>query len=136
MNTVIIVAGGSGSRFNSNIPKQFIELAGKPILIHSINAFHKYQKDIEIILVLPEQQLDFWYSLCKKHNFNIKHKLVSGGKNRFESVKNGLETVKLSKKLIAIHDGVRPLVSQNTIDNCFQEAEVSGNATPAILPVD
>ncbi len=136
MNTVIIVAGGSGNRFKSEIPKQFIELNGKPILMHSIIAFYKYQKGIEIILVLPEQQLDFWYSLCEKYNFKIKHRIVHGGKTRFESVKNGLETVKLSQNLIAIHDGVRPLVSQNTIDCCFQQAKIFGNAIPAILPVD
>jgi len=136
MNTVIIVAGGSGNRFKSEIPKQFIELNGKPILMHSIIAFYKYQEDIEIILVLPEQQLDFWYSLCEKYNFKIKHRIVHGGKTRFESVKNGLETVKLSQNLIAIHDGVRPLVSQNTIESCFQQAKIFGNAIPAILPVD
>ena len=136
MDTVIIVAGGSGSRFKSDILKQFIELDGKPILMHSIAAFYKYQKNIEIIVVLPEQQIDFWHSLCKKHNFKIKHRLENGGKTRFESVKKGLDTVKFSQNLIAIHDGVRPLVSQNTIKRCFQEAEISGNAIPTILPVD
>lgn len=136
MNSVIIVASGSGSRFNSDIPKQFVELAGKPILMHSIIAFYKYQKDIEIILVLCEQQVNFWYSLCKKHDFNIKHRVVNGGKTRFDSVKNGLNTVKLSQNLTAVHDGVRPLVSQNTIERCFHEAKISGNAIPAIFPVN
>ncbi|MEN8119789.1 MAG: 2-C-methyl-D-erythritol 4-phosphate cytidylyltransferase [Bacteroidota bacterium] len=136
MNSVIIVAGGSGSRFKSEIPKQFIELNGKPILMHSITAFYKYQENIEIIVVLPEHQVDYWHSLCKKHNFKIKHKVENGGKTRFESVKNGLDTVKNSQNLIAIHDGVRPLVSENTIERCFREAEISGNAIPAILSVD
>ncbi|OQY01307.1 MAG: 2-C-methyl-D-erythritol 4-phosphate cytidylyltransferase [Bacteroidetes bacterium 4572_117] len=136
MNSVIIVAGGSGSRFKSNIPKQFVELKGKPILMHSIIAFYKFQKDIEIIIILPEKQLDFWYSLCKKHDFNIKHKVIKGGKTRFESVKNGLDTIKLSENMVAIHDGVRPLVSQDTIERCFNEAKISGNAIPTILPVD
>lgn len=136
MNTVIIVAGGAGSRFKSDIPKQFVELKGIPILMHSINAFYKYQKDIEIILVLPEQQLDFWYALCEKFDFKIKHRIVHGGKTRFESVKNGLDTVNPSQKLIAIHDGVRPLVSQNTVENCFRVAKIYGNSIPAIPPVD
>ncbi len=136
MNTVIVVAGGSGNRFKSEIPKQFVELNGKPILMHSISAFYTFQANFEIILVLPEHQFDFWSSLCKKHKFTIKHKLVKGGKTRFESVKNGLNTVKSAKNLIAIHDGVRPLVSQNTIAHCFQKAEISRNAIPAIIPVD
>ncbi|RLD82834.1 MAG: 2-C-methyl-D-erythritol 4-phosphate cytidylyltransferase [Bacteroidetes bacterium] len=136
MNTVIIVAGGSGNRFKSEIPKQFIELNEKPILMHSIIAFYKYHNNIEIIVVLPKPQIDYWHSLCKKHNFNIKHRVVNGGKTRFESVKNGLYTIKQSQNLIAIHDGVRPLVNQNTIERCFKEAEISGNAIPTILPVD
>jgi len=136
MNTVIIVAGGSGSRFKSDIPKQFIELRGKPILMHSIEAFYKYENNIEIILVLPEQQVNFWNSLCKSHGFDIKHHIVFGGKTRFESVKNGLSTVNPINKQIAIHDGVRPLVSQNTIDRCFMESKAHGNSIPAILPVD
>ncbi len=136
MNSVIIVAGGSGNRFKSEIPKQFVELDGKPILMHSINAFYKFQKNMEIIVVLPEQQIDFWLSLCKNNSFNIEHRIVNGGKTRFESVKNGLDTVQLSQNLIAVHDGVRPLVSQKTIDRCFQKTQASGNAIPAILPVD
>ncbi len=136
MNSVIIVAGGSGNRFKSEIPKQFVELEGKPILMHSINAFYKFQKNMEIIVVLPEQQIDFWLSLCKNNSFNIEHRIVNGGKTRFESVKNGLDTVQLSQNLIAVHDGVRPLVSQKTIDRCFQKTQASGNAIPAILPVD
>ena len=136
MNTVIIVAGGSGSRFKSDIPKQFVELANKPILMHSVTAFYNYDKNAEIIIVLPEQQLDYWVSLCKKYNFNIKHRVVIGGKTRFNSVKNALNSIEQSDNLIAIHDGVRPLVSNKTIENCFMQAKISGNAIPVILPVD
>jgi len=136
MNIVIIVAGGSGSRFKSDIPKQFIELHGKPILMHSIEAFYKFENNIEIVLVLPEQQIRFWNSLCKKHDFDINHRIVFGGKTRFESVKNGLAGVNTMSKQIAVHDGVRPLVSQNTIARCFTESKAHGNAIPVTLPVD
>jgi len=90
---VIIVAGGQGSRFNSQLPKQFISLNGLPILMHTIEAFYRYQKDIEIILVLPANQIDYWKSICSEYNFTVAHQLVEGGKARFFSVKNGLSLI-------------------------------------------
>jgi 2-C-methyl-D-erythritol 4-phosphate cytidylyltransferase len=132
---VIIVAGGSGKRMGSDIPKQFLELAGRPVLMHTIEKFKAFNESIEIITVLPENQLRFWFSLQKKHSFSVVNTLVKGGANRFQSVKNGLEFVK-SPGLVAIHDGVRPFVSIDTIKRCFETAGKWGNAVPAISPVE
>jgi 2-C-methyl-D-erythritol 4-phosphate cytidylyltransferase len=131
----IIVAGGRGNRFKSELPKQFVELAGKPILMHSINAFYEYQNSLRINVVLPEDQFDLWSSLCEKYKFNLPHDLVKGGATRFHSVKNGLSLVE-AEGLVAIHDGVRPLVDSETIHRCYQMAEDEGNAIPAVNLVD
>lgn len=129
----IIVAGGSGSRMGSEIPKQFLLLQNKPVLMHTIEAFYNYNSNIEIILVLPDNQKDYWAKLCSEYSFNTKHKIVNGGNTRFQSVKNGLESISETESaLIAIHDGVRPLVNNNTIDNCFRIAQLNGNAIPFI----
>ena len=130
---VVIVAGGSGKRMGAEIPKQFLELAGRPVLMHTIERFKTFNDSIEIITVLPENQLRFWIDLQKKHSFNVLHTLVKGGANRFLSVRNGLKFVN-SPGLVAIHDGVRPFVSIDTIKRCFEAAEKLGNAIPAISP--
>jgi 2-C-methyl-D-erythritol 4-phosphate cytidylyltransferase len=128
----IIVAGGKGERMGSDTPKQFLELAGKPILMHTIEKFKSTFPTIEIILALPENQVDFWKELCSLHTFDVNsHQLVFGGKTRFHSVKNALTLVK-QDSIVAIHDGVRPLVSSETIKKCFNEAESKGNAIPSI----
>lgn len=132
---VVIVAGGSGKRMGTETPKQFLELAGRPVLMHTIERFKSFSDNIEIITVLPENQLRYWLELQKKHSFSIMHTLVKGGSNRFLSVKNGLEFVK-SPGLVAIHDGVRPFVSIDTIKRCFETAEKLGNAIPAISPTE
>lgn len=129
----LIVAGGSGKRMGIDTPKQFLELAGKPVLMHTIERFRKFSSTIEIITVLPENQLRFWNELLKKYSFDIPHTLVKGGKHRFTSVKNGLEFVN-GPGLVAIHDGVRPLVSSETLKRCFETAEKYGNAIPVISP--
>ena len=131
----IIVAGGKGERMKTDIPKQFIEIQGKPILMHTIEAFLSYDALLEIIVVLPQVQMDFWNDLCEKHRFNIAHSIVEGGETRFQSVINGLSTIKTSG-LVAVHDGVRPLVSAATIARCYTEAEKSGNAIPVVDLVD
>lgn len=136
MNYVIIVAGGSGKRFKSKIPKQFIELSGKPILMRTIEVFFKYDDSLQIILVLPEQHIDYWNNLCKKYDFKTQHKIVLGGITRFHSVKNALDTIPVSENLVAIHDGVRPLVSNASIKRCFAKAKKTGNAIPAVPPHD
>ena len=132
---VVIVAGGSGKRMGAEIPKQFLELAGRPVLMHTIERFKVYNDAIEIITVLPENQLRYWIDLQKKHSFTIPHTLVKGGSNRFFSVRNGLKFVNASG-LVAIHDGVRPFVSIDTIERCFETAEKLGNAVPAISPTE
>ncbi len=127
--SVIIVAGGMGTRMNSTIPKQFIELKGIPVLMHTIMCFHHYDSGISIRVVLPSDQLATWEGLCLKHSFKIKHECVAGGKIRYQSVKNGLNNLSAGI-LVAIHDGVRPLVSQLTISHCFNAAEKYGAAIP------
>jgi 2-C-methyl-D-erythritol 4-phosphate cytidylyltransferase len=131
--SVVIVAGGSGSRMGSDTPKQFMELSQKPILIHTINKFYRFDKNIEIVLVLPEDQIKHWETICTEHSFSIAHHIVAGGKTRFHSVKNGVESLSNSD-VIAIHDGVRPLVSNDTIERCYNTANETGSAIP-VLPV-
>ncbi len=131
----LIVAGGTGERMKSEIPKQFIEIAGKPILMHTIEKFREFDGSIEIITVLPENQLRFWSELQEKYSFSVPHTLVKGGKTRFDSVRNGLGFI-YEPGLVAIHDGVRPFVSIETIKRCFDTAEKHGNAVPVISPSD
>ncbi len=132
---ILIVAGGKGNRFKSDIPKQFIKLLDFPILMHTINAFYNYDNSIEIIVVLPEEQIEYWKNLCQTYHFGINHTLVKGGEFRFHSVKNGLAMVKPGG-LVGIHDGVRPLIDKDTIRKCFEMAKKEGNAIPVIDLVD
>lgn len=132
---VVIVAGGSGKRMGIETPKQFLELAGRPVLMHTIERFKSYNESIEIITVLPENQLRHWVELQKKYSFNVPQTLVKGGQHRFFSVRNGLKFVN-APGLVAIHDGVRPFVSIDTIRACFETAEKQGNAIPVISPTD
>ena len=131
----VIVAGGSGKRMGADIPKQFLELAGKPVLMHTIERFKTFDDSIEIVTVLPENQLRHWTELQEKYSFTVPNTLVKGGKSRFFSVRNGLEFVNVPG-LVAIHDGVRPLVTIDTIKRCFETAEKMGNAIPVIPPSD
>ncbi len=135
MESVIVVAGGSGTRMGASTPKQFLLLNGKPILMHTIEQFYAYNPQISIVLVLPKNQFSNWESLCEEYCFKIKHTTVAGGDTRFFSVKNGLDSIS-SSGLVAIHDGVRPLVSQETISRCFTAAAQKGNAIPVIKPVE
>ncbi|MDA3954650.1 MAG: 2-C-methyl-D-erythritol 4-phosphate cytidylyltransferase [Bacteroidales bacterium] len=132
---VVIVAGGSGQRMKSSVPKQFLLLNNELILMKSINSFYTFDKSIKIVVALPEGQFSTWKDLCLKHNFNIKHTIVAGGQTRYHSVKNALAKVN-TEGVVAIHDGVRPLVSQNTIKQVFKKASISGNAVPYIDHVD
>jgi len=131
----IIVAGGNGSRMGTHIPKQFIEVAGKPILVHTIRQFHRFDKTIQIILVLPADQQDYWMELVERIRFNIPHQVAVGGETRFHSVKSGLSLVD-GEALVAVHDGVRPLVSHKTIANCFSGAEEFGACIPVVPMVE
>lgn len=131
----VIVAGGSGKRMGSEIPKQFLKLAGKPLIMHSIMRFIEYDTSTEIIVVLPGGLINYWRSLQEEYRFNIRHSIVKGGDTRFHSVRNGLEMVGLAG-LVAIHDGVRPLVSTGTIRRCYEAAEKHGSGIPVISPAD
>ena len=128
---VIIVAGGKGKRMHAEIPKQFLNVSGKPILFYTLECFYNFSKQIELILVLPEPYIDFWKSLSKKFELNIDHKVTVGGNSRHQSVKNGLKLVSGSS-LVAIHDGVRPLVTNDTLKRVFEKAEKKGNAIPVL----
>jgi 2-C-methyl-D-erythritol 4-phosphate cytidylyltransferase len=131
----LIVAGGTGKRMGAEIPKQFLELAGKPVLMHTIERFRSFSSDIEIITILPEDQIRYWMELQEKYSFRVPQTLVKGGATRFFSVKNGLEFAD-APGLVAIHDGVRPNVSNDTIKRCFETALLHGNAIPVITPAD
>ena len=113
------------------MPKQFLEINNKPILLHTVQKMHQSLDDSEIILVLPKAEFNNWENICQKHKFNINHKLVEGGNTRFESVKNGLKKIKESS-VIAIHDGVRPLVNKNVVKQCMLIAKDKGSAVPVI----
>jgi len=131
----VIVAGGIGTRMGTDIPKQFLELAGKPVLMHTIERFLTFSNSIHIITVLPGEYLEFWDQLKKKYTFTQPHIIVRGGETRFISVRNGLEYVD-DDALVAVHDAVRPLVSIGTIKRCFETAGEYGNAIPVISPSD
>ncbi|MFT5819047.1 MAG: 2-C-methyl-D-erythritol 4-phosphate cytidylyltransferase [Crocinitomix sp.] len=126
--TVIISAGGIGKRMGASIPKQFLKLNNRPVLFHTIEKFRQFDPEIQIIVVLPGNQIDYWKALCDKNNFVIEHALVKGGKERFFSVKNGLALAK--GEVIGVHDAVRPLVAADVIANCFAVAEEKGAAIP------
>jgi 2-C-methyl-D-erythritol 4-phosphate cytidylyltransferase len=130
---LIIVAGGSGSRMGSELPKQFLELCGKPVLMHTIQVFYDFDPECKMILVLPASQQEVWSELCRKHSFSLPHAIVTGGETRFHSVQNGLKLIQ-EKGIVFIHDGVRPLVSQETVRRCLETAQKTGNAIP-VLPV-
>ena len=131
----IIVAGGSGTRMGKSIPKQFLTVNGLPILMHTIRTFSCVKTLHSIIVVLPQSEHLRWQQLCSQYSFNIKHTLVNGGETRYHSVKNGLSAI-TENGLVAIHDGVRPLVSVDLINRCFDHAGTYGNAIPAIQPVE
>jgi len=127
----LIVAGGRGTRIKSGVPKQFLELNGLPVLMHALNAFTRYSPSITIVLVLPEEDIQTWRSLCEVHDFNRDIILQTGGDTRFQSVKRGLEKIE-GEGLVAIHDGVRPLVSEDIIAASFRLAAVHGTAVAAV----
>lgn len=128
---VVIVAAGSGTRMKSEIPKQFMMLSGLPVLMHTIKKFWNYDNTMKIIVVLPKDYISHWKKLCKEYHFKIAHEIRKGGDSRFNSVKNGIRGIKPGI-LVAIHDGVRPLVSRQTIKRCFVAAEKNGTAIPVI----
>ena len=129
---VIIVAGGKGTRMNSKTPKQFMPLDGLPILMHTINAFFNYSQTITLILVLPEDDIPTWRDLCLKYSFDRPISITAGGESRFQSVKNGLDQIADAAGLVAIHDGVRPLISVDMIGASFRLAAIHKSAIAAV----
>ncbi|MEO8884501.1 MAG: 2-C-methyl-D-erythritol 4-phosphate cytidylyltransferase [Mucilaginibacter sp.] len=132
----IIVAGGSGSRMQSAVPKQFLLLNGLPVLMHTILAFHNSTSKPHIILVIPADAHTYWKELCMQYSFTIPHQLVSGGKTRFHSVQNGLAVITNTDALIAVHDAVRPLTNADIIDASYKQAAKKGNAVTAVKSRD
>ena len=132
--TVLIVAGGKGLRMGSDLPKQFLPIGGKPVLMHTIEAFHHFDRTMKIILVLPQEQQTYWQELCAKHSFVIEHTVVDGGETRFHSVKNGLACV--NSGLVGVHDGVRPFVSPEVIKRCYELAAIKKAVIPVIDVVE
>ncbi|MDR1090013.1 MAG: 2-C-methyl-D-erythritol 4-phosphate cytidylyltransferase [Prevotella sp.] len=128
-NNVIIVAGGKGLRMGSDLPKQFMPVGGKPVLMHTIDAFYNFDKNINIILVLPLSHQYYWTQLCKEYSFTVSHRIATGGETRFHSVKNGLDMV--DEGIVAVQDGVRPFTSKEMICRCF---DASCNYS-AVVPV-
>ena len=131
---VIIVAGGSGSRMKSNTPKQFITIDGNPLLQYTIDRFFDWNRTIDLVLVLPENEIETWKNLVSKNKYISNYQICSGGKERFYSVKNGLGLLKA--EIIMIHDGVRPFVSNKTLDHCLETTEKSGSAIPVISVIE
>ncbi|MGN7823018.1 2-C-methyl-D-erythritol 4-phosphate cytidylyltransferase [Chitinophaga sp. 22536] len=129
--TAIIVAGGSGSRMQSAVPKQFLDLAGKPVLYHTITAFTEAYPDIDIVLVLPENHISYANNLLQAFDSIPAITMVQGGETRFHSVKNGLQQVK-EEGVVFVHDGVRPLVSPALVRTCYEAACSHGSAIPVI----
>ena len=127
----LIVAGGKGTRIKSALPKQFIELNGKPILLHTLEAFYRYSPAMQIVLVLPPDDLELWRTLCIKFGFDKPVILQNGGETRYQSVKNGLALLQ-GRGLVAIHDGVRPLVSEDIIGASFRLAAIHQCAVASV----
>jgi 2-C-methyl-D-erythritol 4-phosphate cytidylyltransferase len=128
--SVIITAAGIGRRMKSSLPKQFMLLHEKPVLMYTIEQFYQYDPKMELILTLPEDWLNHWESLMSEYDFHIPHRVVSGGKERFHSIQNALE--KCTGEIIAVHDGVRPLVREITIRDCIKAAKEEGAAIPVV----
>ena len=134
---VIIVAGGKGLRMGSDIPKQFLPIGGKPVLMRTLERFREYSKELNIILVLPEAQQDYWQELCKKYNFEVEYQLANGGQTRFHSVQNGLALVPDDAEgVVGVHDGVRPFPSIEVISNCYETARTAKAVIPVIPVVE
>ena len=135
MDYIIIVAGGKGLRMGGDIPKQFLPIGGKPVLMRTLERFHEYSKDLQIILVLPQAQQSYWQQLCEEYDFKVEIRLAAGGETRFHSVQNGLSLIPDDAEgVVGVHDGVRPFVSVEVIKNCFETARTRQAAIP-VTPV-
>jgi len=138
----IVVAGGKGLRMGTDLPKQFLPIGGRPVLMHTLEAFERAIPGIRLVLVLPKDQQSFWKDLCTKHQFTLPHTIADGGTTRFHSVKNGLNSLSPDPSpvregsLVAVHDGVRPFVSEEVIRRTFDAAREHGAAIPVVPVVE
>lgn len=134
---VIIVAGGKGLRMGADIPKQFLPVGGKPVLMRTLERFREYAADLQIILVLPKAHQDYWRELCQQYNFDVEYTLANGGETRFHSVQNGLALVPDDAEgVVGVHDGVRPFPSVEVIRNCYETARTAKAVIPVIPIVE
>ncbi len=132
MDYVIVVAGGKGLRMGADIPKQFLPIGGKPILMRTLERFREYSPTLQIILVLPQAQQDYWQQLCKDYHFHIDYLLANGGETRFHSVQHGLALIpNETQGVVGVHDGVRPFPAIDVIRNCYETARTA----KAVIPV-
>ncbi len=132
MDYVIIVAGGKGLRMGSDIPKQFLPIGGKPVLMRTLERFREYSPTLQMILVLPKAQQDYWQQLCKEYDFKVDYLLADGGETRFHSVQHGLALIPDDAEgVVGVHDGVRPFPAIHVISNCYETART----TKAVIPV-
>ena len=133
---VVIVAGGKGLRMGGEKPKQFQDLKGRPVLMHTLERFREALPEGKLILVLPEWWVTMWRDLCRQHAFSVDHELVKGGDTRFHSVKNGLDAIRGEEGVVAVHDGVRPFVAVDVIRECVKQALTGACVVPVIAPVE
>nr|WP_155949372.1 2-C-methyl-D-erythritol 4-phosphate cytidylyltransferase [Prevotella sp. MA2016] len=137
MDYIIIVAGGKGLRMGSDIPKQFLPIGGKPVLMRTLERFRAYSAQLQIILVLPEAQQAYWHELCQQYHFDVEYTLANGGQTRFHSVQNGLSKVPDDAiGVVGVHDGVRPFPSIEVIRNCYETARTKKAVIPVIPVVE
>ncbi len=137
MDYIIIVAGGKGLRMGGEIPKQFLPIGGKPILMRTLERFRAYSETLEIILVLPKDQQDYWLQLCKDYHFQVNYRMTDGGETRFHSVQHGLALIPDDAEgVVGVHDGVRPFPSLEVIRNCYETARKKKAVIPVIPVVE
>ena len=133
----VIVAAGSGMRMGAPLPKQFLEIAGRPILMHTLQRFRAYDEAIRLVVVLHADYVQLWQSLCEKHHFTLPHAVVIGGSERFFSVRQAIQSLTDEEDaIVGIHDAVRPMVSIDTLERCYSVAAQRGSAVPAIVVND
>ena len=137
MDYIIIEAGGKGLRMGGDIPKQFLPIGGRPVLMRTLERFRAYAADLQIILVLPEAQQDYWRQLCEEYHFDVEYTLANGGQTRFHSVQNGLAKVPDDATgVVGVHDGVRPFPSIEVIRDCYETARTAKAVIPVIPVVE
>ncbi|MBR1484355.1 MAG: 2-C-methyl-D-erythritol 4-phosphate cytidylyltransferase [Prevotella sp.] len=137
MEYVIIVAGGKGLRMGGEVPKQFLPIGGLPVLMRTMMRFREYSPSLQIILVLPKDQQDYWRGLCAAHQFNMGYLLADGGRTRFHSVQNGLALIPADAAgVVGVHDGVRPFVSVDVIRRCYDMARTMKAVIPVVPVVE